>query len=118
MKEESRNAKDEKPLSGGLVTGAVKVGDTVRRPVGPWSPTVHSLLEHLEGVGFDAAPRLLGMDDLGREILSFIEGVVPEGAHPEVVTDYALQDVGRLVRELHRSVAGFALPPGQKWHFE
>lgn len=117
-KEEDGNAKGEKPLSGGFVTGAVKVGDTVRRAVGPWSPAVHALLEHLEGVGFDAAPRFLGMDGLGREILSFIEGVVPEGAHPEVVTDYALQDVGRLVRELHRSAAGFALPPGRQWHFE
>jgi hypothetical protein len=116
--EEGTNTKGEKPLSGGFVTGAVKVGDTVRRAVGPWSPAVHALLEHLESVGYGAAPRFLGLDERGREILSFVEGVVPEGAHPDMVTDYALQDIGRLVRKLHRSVAGFALPPGRQWHFK
>jgi hypothetical protein len=42
---------------------------------------------------------------------------VPDGAHPEVVTDLALRDVGRLVRDLHRAVVGFELPSGQEWHF-
>jgi len=116
--EKGGNGEGETPLSGGFVTGAVKVGDTVRREVGPWSPAVQSLLEHLESVGYAAAPRFIGIDELGREILSFIEGVVPDGAHPEVVTDLALQDVGKLVGELHRAVAGFALPAGQRWHFE
>src|SRR5215207_8071016 len=115
--EKGGNGEGETPLSGGFVTGAVKVGDTVRREVGPWSPAVQSLLEHLESVGYAAAPRFIGIDELGREILSFIEGVVPDGAHPEVVTDLALQDVGKLVGELHRAVAGFALPAGQRWHF-
>ena len=40
---------DELPLSGGNVTaGVVRVGDTVRRPVGAWTPAVHNLLQHLE----------------------------------------------------------------------
>jgi hypothetical protein len=116
--ERGGDAEGKKPLSGGFVTEAVKVGDTVRRAVGPWSPAVHSLLSYLENVGYDAAPRVFGMDERGREILSFIEGVVPDGAHPEVVTDPALQDVGRLVRELHDAAAGFALPAGLRWHFE
>jgi hypothetical protein len=115
--EKGGNAEGETPLSGGFVTGAVKVGETVRRAVGPWSPAVHALLENLESEGYDAAPRYLGMDERGREILSYIEGVVPDGAHPEVVTDLALRDVGRLVRDLHRAVEGFELPPGRHWHF-
>jgi hypothetical protein len=115
--EKGGNSEGETPLSGGFLTEAVKVGGTVRRAVGPWSPTVHSLLEHLKSVGYDAAPRYLGMDERGREILSFIDGVVPDGAHPEVVTDLALRDVGRLVRDLHRAVEGFELPSGQEWHF-
>ena len=112
------NGEDETPLSGGFVTKAVKVGDTVRREVGPWSPAVHLLLEHLDSVGYAAAPRFLGVDDQGREILSFIAGVIPAGAHPEVVTDLALRDVGGLIRGLHRAVAGFTLPAGEDWHFE
>lgn len=108
----------EVPLSGGFVTEVVRIGDTVRRPVGPWSPAVHALLAHLESVGYAAAPRFRGMDECGREILSFIDGVVPEGAHPEVVTDEALWDVGALVRALHGATEDFALPPGLAWHFE
>jgi len=66
---------DEIPLLGGWVNvGVVRVGDTVRRPIGPNSPFVHELLDHLERVGFDSAPRFLGIDDLGREIVSFLPG--------------------------------------------
>ncbi|TDC77495.1 aminoglycoside phosphotransferase family protein, partial [Actinomadura sp. 7K507] len=42
------------PLSGGDVSeGVVRVGDTVRRPLGAHSPAVHGVLRHLEAVGFD-----------------------------------------------------------------
>ena len=47
-----------------------KVGDTVRRKTGPWTQAVHALLCHLERVGFDGAPRVLGMDYWGREVFS------------------------------------------------
>jgi hypothetical protein len=109
---------EERPLVGGFVTEVVRVGDTVRRRVGPWSLAVHALLAHLESTGYTGAPRFRGLDAAGREILSFIEGLVPDGARPEVVTERALRDVGRLVRELHRATVGFALPPGLAWHFE
>ena len=42
---------DEIPLPGGNVGGAVRVGDTVRRPTGPWTPAVHELLEFLADAG-------------------------------------------------------------------
>lgn len=46
----------EVPLSGGDVSeGVVRVGDTVRRPLGAHSPAVHGLLRHLEAVAFDGA---------------------------------------------------------------
>jgi hypothetical protein len=35
---------------------------------------MRDVLLHLERVGFDAAPRWLGVDDRGRDILSWIEG--------------------------------------------
>jgi hypothetical protein len=106
----------ETELTGGHVTPVYRVSDTVRRTTGPWSPAVHSLLLHLEAVGFDGAPRFFGIDDHGREILSFLEGVVPTGADPAIVTDDALSSVGRLIRELHTAVDGFALPEGVSWH--
>src|SRR4051812_35748874 len=104
-------------LDGGNITAVERIGDTVRRAIGPWSPAVHALLRHLEDVGFSAAPRYLGLDEKGREILSFIEGDVPDGAHPAIVTEEALDDVGRLIRVLHVAVTDFALSDGISWHF-
>ena len=51
----------EQPFEDGNITAVVRVGDTVRRTTGPWTPAVHALLRHLEARGFDAAPRVLGV---------------------------------------------------------
>ena len=65
-------------LRGGWsTTGVVRVGDTVRRPVSERSPFVHDLLRFLECRKFDCAPRFLGIDEKGREILTYIPGNVP-----------------------------------------
>jgi hypothetical protein len=48
----------------------------VHRTTGPWTATVHAFLRHLEAVGLTGAPRVIGIDDAGREVLSFIEGDV------------------------------------------
>lgn len=63
-----------KNVSGGNTTAVVRIGDTVRRPVGPWTPAVHDLLNHLAAVGFPGSPRVLGIDDADREILEFVPG--------------------------------------------
>jgi aminoglycoside phosphotransferase (APT) family kinase protein len=54
--------------------GVVRVGDTVRRPPRFVTSTMRDVLQHLERVGFDAAPRWLGVDERGRDILTWIEG--------------------------------------------
>lgn len=62
-------------LVGGAVTdGVVRVGDTVRRPPRESSRLMREVLVHLERAGFDGAPRWLGIDDEGRDILTWIEG--------------------------------------------
>jgi hypothetical protein len=43
---------EEEPLTGGFVNKVVRVGSTVRRTTGPWTPGVHALLRHLEAAGF------------------------------------------------------------------
>ncbi|WUL63798.1 hypothetical protein OG943_28775 [Amycolatopsis sp. NBC_00345] len=66
---------EEIPLAGGnMNAGVVRVGDTVRRPAGPWTPAVHALLEHLHSNGFRGSPRPLGLDGQGREVLTYAEG--------------------------------------------
>lgn len=52
---------------------------------GPQSPAVHALLPHFEAVGFDGAPRFLGIDDEEREILSYVAG---EPAQAPVAAGY------------------------------
>ena len=44
------------PLGGGWEAAPVRLGNTVRRATGPWTPGVHALLRHLEAVGFDEHP--------------------------------------------------------------
>jgi hypothetical protein len=105
---------DEIPLAGGDVTeGVVRVGDTVRRAVGPHSPLVHALLAHLESAGFEGAPRFLGIDSSGREVLSYIDGEVAGRPRPPWIADETrLASVGRLVRGYDDAAASFIPPPG------
>jgi Ser/Thr protein kinase RdoA (MazF antagonist) len=108
----------EETLAGGNVNGAVtRVGDTVRRAAGPWTPAVHALLAHLHAVGFRGAPRPLGLDDRGREVLEFVPGDMAWPVEPfrRLAPDDQLARVGRLVRELHDAVAGFTPPPDARW---
>jgi len=107
----------EIPLAGGnMSSGVVRVGDTVRRPAGPWTPAVHALLDHLRAVGFQGAPRALGIDQRGREVLTFMPGTVawPGGFH-RLDDDGQLGRAARLIRDFHDAVAGFAPPPGAQW---
>ncbi len=90
----------------------------MRRGTGPWTPAVHALLRHLERVGFDGAPRVLGTDERGREILSYVPGVTPDRASPEAVTEQTLAEVGRLLRRYHEAARGFVLPEGVSWHHQ
>ncbi|MEO7587396.1 MAG: phosphotransferase [Arachnia sp.] len=103
---------DEQPLPGGDVTdGVVRVGNTVHRPVGPHSDLVHRALEHLEATGFDGAPRFLGTDDQGREVLSFIDGEVAGRPWPTWVADPARgTSVARLLRRLDDALLELGLP--------
>ncbi|MEO3872156.1 phosphotransferase [Nonomuraea sp. B12E4] len=111
---EPSESQPEIPLLGGDVTeGVVQVGDTVRRPVGPHTPLVHALLRHLEEVGFAGAPRLLGIDAAGREVLTFVSGEVAGRPRPGWIADEErLASVGRLVRDYDDAVAGFVVPAG------
>jgi 8-oxo-dGTP diphosphatase len=93
-------------LEGGNVGGAVRIGRTVRRPVGPWTPAVHRLLEHLRARGLRAVPEALGRDARGREVLAYLPGVVVD-VDADLLSDEQLADLARWVRELHDAVADF-----------
>jgi hypothetical protein len=109
----------EEVLAGGAENygAVVRVGDTVRRPLRPYSPAVHLLLRHLESVGFDGAPRLLGLDDAGREVLGYIPGEVAMAPIPDWARSRRTADsVARLIRDYHAAVASFRWPPDTPWN--
>jgi Ser/Thr protein kinase RdoA (MazF antagonist) len=97
---------EEVPLEGGALTpGVVRVGDTVRRPVS--NPRAHEVLRFLEAAGFEHAPRFLGIDERGREILSHAAGVtIWPGARHLLGTDATIDRAARLVRRLHDLLPG------------
>ncbi len=102
------------PLRGGTANrGRVtRIGDTVRRPQDELSESVHTLLRHLEDTGFQGAPRHLGGDAAGREVLSYLEGDVPIQPVPSwAFTDSVLVSVAELMRRYHHAVEDFDATP-------
>src|SRR5262245_51172161 len=103
---------EEVPLLGGMSTaGVVRVGDTVRRPMGRNADYVHRLLLHFEQCGFEGAPRYLGVDQKNREILSFIDGVAAPHNGFEL-TAQAVPAGARLVRDRHDLTQGSPFAAG------
>jgi len=108
---------EERSLGGNL-NDAVRIGDTVRRRAGPWTPAVHALLRFLEREGFDA-PRALGVDAQGREVLEYIEGEAHPG-NPVPLPDTVFAEehmtaAARLLRRYHDLVTRFVAPPDAHW---
>ncbi|HEY6739372.1 MAG TPA: aminoglycoside phosphotransferase family protein [Actinopolymorphaceae bacterium] len=109
-------------LAGDGVGGAVRIGDTVRRPAGPWTPTVHALLDHLTTAGLDSIPRACGVDEEGREVLTFIAGETVYSDRAEDATgwpdwvwsDELLVEAARWLARYHRAVASYR-PTNAHW---
>ena len=113
------NGPGEEVLSGGYSTPVVRVEDTVRRATGLWSPAVHGLLRHLERQNFDGAPRFLGLDDCGREILTFIPGEVGNyPLPPKAWSHQVLVQAARLLRRYHDATVGYAPPDSAVWQLQ
>jgi hypothetical protein len=113
---------DEQPVPG-RTSGVVRRDAAVHKRCAPWSASVDAMLEHLAARGFAHAPRALGRDDAGRQVLSWIDGTVPGG--PEIGSSWTVESLAepallaaaRLVRELHEALVGFdPLDPVWMYH--
>lgn len=94
--------------------GATRIGRTVRRPTGPWTPAVHELLGFLRDNGLRGIPEIRGVDDDGREVLEYVEGRgVP--VDKEVVLDNVLQEAVTWLRDFHDLVEGFRPVGPRHW---
>jgi aminoglycoside phosphotransferase (APT) family kinase protein len=90
------------------------VGERVHRRTGRWTPAVHALLRYLESVGVSGAPRVLGFDDLGREILTYLPSEA-RSRRDAPKSDEALEALGRLLRRYHDAVSDFEPPRAAVW---
>lgn len=89
-------------LTGGNMSPVWRIGDTVHREAGPWTPHVHRLLSLLHARGVTGVPTPVGMDAEGREVLTYLPGDV--GSSPLVGRqrcDSILVQAGRLLRAIH-----------------
>jgi Phosphotransferase enzyme family len=101
-------AQDDEVHLAGNVGGAVRVGDTVRRATGLWTPAVHALLGYLAD-RVPHIPRVLGHDEQGREVLSYLPGHVLDEER-EMLSTGQLAALVRWTRAFHDAVAGFSHP--------
>ncbi len=108
---------DETPLAGGNINAdVVRIGDTVRRATSRNSRNVHGLLLQLERRGFAYAPRFLGIDDVGREILSFVPGTaeIPETMWRDTT---ALVRAATMLRKLHDATRSLDFAADGNWAY-
>jgi hypothetical protein len=120
MRNNRRVSSSEVSLPGGKLNRVVRVGDTVRRSAGPWTPTVHALLRHVRSKGFRFAPEPYGYDDAGREILDYVPGDTVGDVYPWpkwVWSETLLEQIGRATAEYHAAVADFHPPDNVTWQW-
>jgi len=92
----------------GNVGGAWRIGGTVHRPTGPWTSAVHALLDFL-APRVEHIPRVLGFDEQGREVLTFLPGRVID-ADTELLTPGQIDSLVSWTRSFHEAVAAFGHP--------
>jgi Ser/Thr protein kinase RdoA (MazF antagonist) len=103
----------EEPLSGGRnASEVVRIGQTVRRARDSGSASAARLLAYLESAGYSYAPRYLGIDDRGRDILTYISGQTTD--HPSLRAEGAYARGAVMLRELHDLTAGHPLAAGDE----
>jgi Ser/Thr protein kinase RdoA (MazF antagonist) len=108
MSEEGAEGSEETPLTGGRYTlNVVRVGTTVRRPVSSASSFTRALLRLLEEKNCGHVPRHLGVDEKGRDVLTFIPGWVP--AKFQYFEDQQIETAARIMRQFHDATRGSQL---------
>ena len=91
-------------LKGGMTAeNVVLIENTIHRTKPENFKFIHSLLLHLEESNFPYSPHFLGIDDQGREMLSFIQGNVPR----DIALTYQQKvHAIKILRQFHDILAG------------
>ena len=94
--------------------------ETVARPAGPHTPTVHAFLRHLHDQGLDCVPEPVSLEGQ-TETLRFIEGESGGDGWKHQRDEHGLRSAARLLRRIHDASADwvppddavFAAPPAE-----
>jgi Ser/Thr protein kinase RdoA (MazF antagonist) len=105
---------EEKLVGGNVTPDIVRVGNTVRRPAGAWTASVHAFLTHLADVGYEHSPRSYGLDEKGRHVLEYVDG--EPGAFEIAAPAADCTAVGRMIRDLHDAAESFRPPVDAIWN--
>lgn len=106
---------DEQALSGGNMSGAVRVAGTVRKPSQPQSATIQRLLAHVRAQGVSWVPEPLGTDEQGRDVWSFIAGEVVHDHPAWLWSSDVLGTVAQRLRQWHDATATFERRSDDVW---
>ncbi len=107
---------EEEKLNFGFVSAPVKIGNTVHRQIGPWTPTIHSLLSFLQSRGFMYSQKVLGFDEQGREILEFLSGDAATRPWPsQILENDGLVQAATVLKQYHAVVKDFQPPKDAEW---
>lgn len=99
--------KEEKLLQGHSNNQVVKIGETVHRKLSSNSDYVHKLLLLLEEKKYPYSPRFLGLDDQGREVLTYLNGDIARGNINW--TNEQLIQVVKMIKSFHDQTEGTQL---------
>ncbi len=112
----SREREQNLPGGWGKDVPPVRIGTAVHRQPPARSLFVHQVLRFLAEQQYGWAPKYLGMDEHGREVLEYIEGYVPHGQEVPSATWSAetMQEIFERIRKLHDLTSATGLAAGQE----
>ena len=105
-------------LSGGSMNASLeKEGNVLHRGTA-WHRGTHDFLQYMEEQGFEGIPRFRGIDEQGREMLTFLPGETVGDAFPDcdpfIWSEENVTAAGRFLRRYHDASAAF-LPRVEHW---
>ena len=116
MNQPPRDIEDGQTASGSVNT-VKRVGSTVIRPAGAWSPSVHNLLNYLDYKAFSYSPSVIALDpNQNRETLSYIDGNVAMRPWPTcLLAESGIVEVAQMLLKYHQAVADYVPKSGKIW---
>jgi hypothetical protein len=95
-----------------------RIDQKVYKPSHPWTHNIHAFLDTLRKQGFKQAPEPLGFDEVGNEILSYLDGETSDYPLPEDIrSKKTLVSSAKLLRCYHDVSTAYlkTLSSEQRW---